>query len=419
MAILTRQASERRRLTIIGGGPAGLSAAIASSELRPLLLESGSGIEFRDHSLHLRLTEGVGGAGLYSDGKFSFWPSASKLWQLDAELVAEAYSWYQARVSQAGVAIPNLSAVREPAQGVPVEVGRHVEKIYRSEYATLKQRSDLIRSLVNSVGEVRAGTSVKELSWLDDLWHVSTGDGHVFVSDNVILAGGRFGPLLLRNEMVKTLMRFIRVEVGVRIEQDASDFFLRAHTQLDPKLVWRLSADSEEWRTFCCCRDGEVVTTRSGGWTTVSGRADVRKTGRSNVGFNFRTTDEELARRILGELSPTLSAPYSATASLSDFLAESAGTEVHDALGPLASGSLVDGLKRVVQDFPDLHNSAALVHGVGLEGIGAYPVVDRRLRSNLPRLYIAGDSVGSFRGLTAAFVSGYIAGLSVVRDRKS
>jgi hypothetical protein len=30
----------------------------------------------------VNLTTGVGGCGLYSDGKFSFFPSATQLWQL-------------------------------------------------------------------------------------------------------------------------------------------------------------------------------------------------------------------------------------------------------------------------------------------------------------------------------------------------
>ena len=77
-----------RDVAIVGAGPAGLSAAralrFAAPSLSVSVFESGS---LRDPGDPLgdpaRLVRGVGGAGLWSDGKFSFFPSASRLWGLE------------------------------------------------------------------------------------------------------------------------------------------------------------------------------------------------------------------------------------------------------------------------------------------------------------------------------------------------
>src|SRR4051812_20411722 len=63
---------------IIGGGPAGLACArvLADQGRSCLVLEMGERHPLRGP------VNGLGGAGLYSDGKFSFWPSGTALWQL-------------------------------------------------------------------------------------------------------------------------------------------------------------------------------------------------------------------------------------------------------------------------------------------------------------------------------------------------
>ena len=53
-----------------------------------------------------------------------------------------------------------------------------------------------------------------------------------------------------------------------------------------------------EIRTFCTCRNGEVVLGRSGDLAAFSGRADGAATGRSNVGLVVRTTDEAFGRDV-------------------------------------------------------------------------------------------------------------------------
>ena len=92
----------RRRpldVAIVGAGPAGLAAACALRASRPLLrvavFDRGGRRSPRD-ATPTRLVQGVGGAGLWSDGKFSWAPSATRLWELPD--VERAYDAVVARV---------------------------------------------------------------------------------------------------------------------------------------------------------------------------------------------------------------------------------------------------------------------------------------------------------------------------------
>src|SRR4051794_26248347 len=85
-------------LVVVGCGPAGLAAAriaqAAAPGVRWVALESGGPLPGRQRNDPHDVVAGVGGAGLYSDGKFSFYPAATALWQLpDRERLARAYAW--------------------------------------------------------------------------------------------------------------------------------------------------------------------------------------------------------------------------------------------------------------------------------------------------------------------------------------
>src|SRR5688572_13547814 len=83
---------------IIGAGPAGLAAAhrCLSEGVRFAVIESGAPLEARDNRETDSLATGVGGSGLFSDGKLSFYPSAHALWALPStRLLGEAYGWLQ------------------------------------------------------------------------------------------------------------------------------------------------------------------------------------------------------------------------------------------------------------------------------------------------------------------------------------
>src|SRR3954447_7177268 len=104
---------------VVGAGPAGLSAAaeITAEGGRCLLVDQGAAHVARDRDAPEDILSGVGGAGLFSDGKHSFHPASTELWRLgDAARLARAYERTREVLGRHGVkapSFPELSAERD------------------------------------------------------------------------------------------------------------------------------------------------------------------------------------------------------------------------------------------------------------------------------------------------------------------
>jgi uncharacterized FAD-dependent dehydrogenase len=408
-------------LVVVGAGPAGLAAAAAARRLgtTALLIESGAALADRDQEDPRTIVEGVGGAGLFSDGKFSFWPSATQLWNLDPALLMPAWREISVLLRGCGIAIDDLE---DHSAGLPVapaaDATGYALKEYPSVYGTPETRREIVSVLQDHAPTRRVGVNVTGLTRHDAGWLLGTTRGTV-TARRVVLATGRFGtgPLTVLRDEANSEIALVprRLEVGVRIQQPAPDFFLRDLPLLDPKLLWDQSDNGFQWRTFCCCRDGLVQPTLARGLWTVSGRADCPPTGRSNIGFNLRTVDPAAIDREWPGLNSRLQVLRSTvTVGFEEFVT-GGGDELRHALGDWLASGLVKGLQRLQTSFPDAALGAAELIGPTLEGVGRYPAHDHQLRA-AEGLWVAGDLTGSFRGLTAALISGHIAGTASVAD---
>lgn len=403
---------------VLGGGPAGLAAARAciDSGLTVEVIEQGKELAARIKDDPIDAATGIGGAGLYSDGKFSFYPSASRLWQLEPfETLLKSYNWTSVLLRSGGLKAEPFPESSRADFSHPS--GQFERKHYPSYYMPLPQRLALIESLAREI-PVRPLTRVRDAVYDERarsvILNLSTPAGEYESScRGIIFAGGRFGSFLLPHAFFGNSQVFRRVEVGVRIEQDSNSFFLKYENGIDPKFI---AADPEvpcEWRTFCCCRDGIVITSIHDGFLCLSGRADCPPTGKSNVGFNIRITDEDLGRRLWPEALRRISSLREPVIKpFKELIEESANRvdgDLHRVFGPIAP-LLLKGLRLLGTRFADLR-SGARIHAPTVEGIGYYPEVDDSLRMQPYPAWVAGDASGIFRGLTAALVSGYHAGM--------
>ncbi|WP_344572681.1 hypothetical protein [Winogradskya humida] len=197
---------------------------------------------------------------------------------------------------------------------------------------------------------------------------MTTADGQTRIEARaVIICGGRFGMISSHFDLSDTRLIFRRVEVGLRIEQPADAFFLREDSWLDSKFICSSTRTGASWRTFCCCRDGELITTNFRGWQTFSGRADGPATGRSNIGFNLRYGDSATGRRTWSRIRASIEGAGRAfQAPLHSLVGESrssAGRELAELYGAEASRDLRLGLIRLCQDFEPGSFMDATVHG--------------------------------------------------------
>lgn len=397
-------------LAIIGGGPAGLAASRAARDSDYVLLESGPDLPHRRADDASTAASGIGGAGLYSDGKFSFWPSATKLWALNRDSIEASWAFLEE-------ILPSeiIGKVRLQDAGIPPSViGNELlaVKSYPSFYVSPEDRLTIIDDLASHVRNVRTGDPVTSLSKARSGWSLKTAKGHQIDAAQVIVATGRFSLIGLRNELNARSKTQRRLEVGVRIEQPSDQFFLADQPALDPKLILSSGDPRLQWRTFCCCRQGLVVPTWTAGLFSVSGRADCPPTGRSNAGFNVRILDADLAQEVWQELLPRLfSCSRPATELIGTFGNAHSPGPLAELLGSQLTEWLVEGLGVLGHAVGSEALRNATLIGPTLEGVVTYLSHDENLAvPGAEGLWVAGDAAGDFRGLTAALMSGYIAG---------
>ncbi|MFJ6721779.1 FAD-dependent oxidoreductase [Streptomyces sp. NPDC091259] len=411
-------------LVIVGAGPAGLAAAqrLAGTPYSVALVDGGKPVTDRDRYAARDLTRGHGGAGLFSDGKFSFFPSASELWTLPrTDDLRAAYDWTCELLGSYGLDTPPFPS--DPT-AYTVGSGEWVLKDYPSDYLSLEARLRLTQAMVDANhATVITGTEVVKTAYdpvADEFRLVvrdTDGEESEVVARRLLLASGRFGPLGLNT--LTEAHAFRRLEVGFRIQQPADRAFFRDMKQLDPKLRFCEEDGGVEWRTFCACRDGEAALTETQGLWTVSGRSDCPPTGRSNVGFNTRVLDEEVARRVTAPALAAMGEEASHfTVLMSELVAgEPEAVATFDRVyGPELREIMVRGLTRLADAFPDIKDSGTQLIGPTLEGVGWYPEVDGDLRLSDAPAWVAGDACGLFRGIVAAMISGHYAAASVLRE---
>src|ERR1700733_5357214 len=413
-------------LLILGAGPAGLAAANACLKygVNFRLVESGILVGGRDHTKQEDLGRGVGGAGLYSDGKFSFFPSASSLWTISPRTDLEnAYTWVTDVLRRQSIPVPDLVSLTSFATDFPRASSATFDfKPYPSFYASLDSRLKLIRELQEEVRDkIIPMARAVALSFTDRECRVKIKtDGAIMPTDlsaqSMILATGRFGPILIQTSNLPTTFR--RVEIGIRVQQESANFFLADRRELDPKLMISNNGDGLEWRTFCCCREGEIVAIRDIGFTVLSGRSDVDPTGYCNVGFHVRFTDAKSADKIWKDVAARLrTGPIPVQMSLLDFIdaPEASRSPLDNLFGSDAARALAVGLRKLVAYYGRHAFDDASLHGPTLEGFAYYPDVGSNLKVPGLPVWAAGDVSGMFRGIVAALVSGHFCGLQASR----
>lgn len=387
---------------IIGGGVSGLSAAYALIQKgqRVLVVDRGKHIYERQRKDTFDVANGIGGAGLFSDGKLSMYPSATNLWKLCKNDLTEAYNEIKTLLANVGVEIDDFS---EEWTKEIVKSGTH--KHYESVLMDIEQRMKLIFLFYQLIGKsIIVESNVSKIEKTNGLYHIEVNSNRKRTTHQakaLVIAGGKhcFQKMMQRSRGITFEKRNYILEIGFRIECANENFDYFDHPQVDVKLIEEKC--DRTIRTFCCCRDGIILESSSYDIRSLNGSSSERdKTGLTNIGVLIRAEDNEgkALRKTLGE---------------EFFKQEKREVRLKDYLygGLSIFGSGTDQLVRefLEEHFPKMSKGEGTLFYPTIEKDGYYPVLSENLQIPMEDVWVVGDATGLFRGLTSSLVSGRLA----------
>lgn len=387
---------------IIGGGVSGLSAAFAlkQKKQRVLVVERGKHIYERQREIVFDVSNGIGGAGLFSDGKLSMYPSASKLWKLRWRDLNQAYNEVKVLLQNVNVELDDFS---EEWTKDSVYEGAH--KIYESKMMNIEQRMKFIFMLYQGVGceNVLVNSIVSRVEKSNGLYQIEVrcgGKKTSHQSKTLILAGGKhcYQKMMQKSRSIAFNHGNYALEIGFRIECLNDDFDYYNHPQADVKVIEE--KENHSIRTFCCCRDGIVLESSSYDIISLNGSSnDFEKTGKTNIGVLVRAEEDEgkYLRKTLGNqffMQDTKSM------SLKSYMYEKTSL----------FGDKVDSMVRsfLEEHFPKMIKGKGVLLYPSIEKDGFYPELNDILQAPAEDIWVVGDATGLFRGLLASLVSGFL-----------
>lgn len=387
---------------IIGGGVSGLSAAYALIQKgqRVLVVDRGRHIYERQRTDMFDVANGIGGAGLFSDGKLSMYPSATNLWKLCKNDLIEAYNEIKTLLAKVGVEIDDFS--EEWTKEIE-KLGTH--KHYESVLMDIEQRMKLIFLFYQLIGKsILVESNVSKIEKTSGLYNIEVNCNRKRTTHQakaLVIAGGKhcFQKMMQRSRGITFEKRNYILEIGFRIECANENFDYFDHPQVDVKLIEEKC--DRTIRTFCCCRDGIILESSSYDIRSLNGSSSERdKTGLTNIGVLIRAEDNEgkALRKTLGE---------------EFFNQEKREVRLKDYLygGLSIFGSETDQLVRgfIEEHFPKMAKGKGTLFYPTIEKDGYYPVLSENLQIPMEDVWVVGDATGLFRGLTSSLVSGRLA----------
>jgi hypothetical protein len=275
---------------------------------------------------------------------------------------------------------------------------------------------------------------------------VETVEGEHFFGKYVIVAPGRSGAEWLKSEVQALGLKTLNnpVDVGVRVEVEASVLEPLTKVLYEPKLVYFSRGFDDHVRTFCVAPYGEVITESYNGVLTVNGQSYAeRKTANTNFAILVSTKFTEPFRepiaygKYIARLTNLLSGGV-IVQRLGDLQAGRRSTEERitrsvtvPTLKNATPGDLsfvlpyryladiremLEALDRIA---PGVNGKDTLLYGIEVKFYSSRLELGDCLESHVGNLFTIGDGAGISRGLVQASASGVIAAREIIRREKS
>ncbi len=443
---------------IVGGGPAGLFAAyylIEHADLSVLLIEKGKSPLKRKCPNHdtqtcvqcnpCNILSGIGGAGLYSDGKLNFIPRLGKtdltqFMPLPAaqQLINETEQIFT-RFKMDGPVFPtNMEAARQI---------RKEAKKAGIDLLLIKQKhlgSDNLPAYITGLADyiqkkgvdIKTGEEVIDIVRENSTVHgVITNKGR-YDSFNVILAPGRVGANWVAHLAQKHGIRLSQrgIEVGVRVEVHNDIMDDLCNVIYDPTFFIQTGTYDDQTRTFCTNQGGYISLENYTDFICVNGHAySGKKSANTNFAFLSKVvltepvTDNQAYGESIGKLATLIGNGKPILQRFGDLKRGRRSTwnriskgyieptMTHVVCGDIAMAlpariltNLVEGLESLNLVIPGVANDETLLYAPEIKFFATQIETDNHLETTIKGMYVAGDGPGVAGNIVSAAATGII-----------
>ena len=449
---------------IVGGGPAGLFAAFYLCEhtsLKVLLIEKGKAplarqcpIEKRGciHCKPCNILCGVGGAGLFSDGKLNF---IHKLGKTDltqflseseaAKLITETEAIYS-RFGMDGQVYPTdmeaAQAIRKQARKHGIDLLLIRQKHLGSDNLP-RHIAGMTEYIINRGVELHVSETVQEVSTAEGrVSGVITSQGE-YQAPYVILAPGRVGA-----EWVAGIAKGLGIalsqrgiEVGVRVEVHNEIMQDICSIIYDPTFFIRTSRYDDQTRTFCTNFGGYVALENYQDFVCVNGHA-LMDTKSSNSNFAFLSKvvltdpveDNQAYGESIGKLATLIGGGKPILQRFGDLRRGRRSTwnriknsyleptltnvtcgDIAMALPERILTNLVEGLEQLNLVVPGVTNDETLLYAPEIKFFATQAETSAQLETAVQGLFVAGDGPGVAGNIVSASATALIPAKEIMR----
>jgi uncharacterized FAD-dependent dehydrogenase len=451
-------------VVIVGSGPAGMFAARELDDRgigSILLIDEGKAAGKRNCPMEVdgvchkcptcNVMHGVGGAGTFSDGTLNLRPDIGgdlrdltkddkAAWDL-VKYVDDIWVEYGA---------PPITVKPDP-EVVENLMRRAAENDVR--FIDITQRhigSDYSQKLIDDFEKDLRGRGIDFLveTTVEDIViegrqckGVVLAGGKEIRAKAVLLAMGRVGFSWLDELVIKHAINghFAPVDIGIRVEVPNIIMDPITAVNRDPKFHIRSDTYDDFVRTFCANRKGFVVSEQYKGFVGVNGHS-MRDQTSPNTNFallvrialtepventtEYATSVAKLATTIgggrplvqrLGDLKRGQRTTWSRLGRnhVVPTLTDVTPGDISMALPHRLVVDVTEALKKLAGVIPGVDSDSTLLYATELKLYAMALDVDKRLMTNIPGLFAAGDGPGLSRDLVNAAATGVLAGRGI------
>ena len=443
---------------IVGGGPAGLFAAwylTQHSNSRVAVIEKGKGplkrkcpmSETQDcmHCKPCNILCGIGGAGLFSDGKLNYIHKLGKtdLTQFMSTRAAQ-------RLINETEEIFNQFGMDGPVYPTDLKAAKDIRKKAKRfgiDLLIIKQKhlgSDCLPNHIAGMAQYLQAQGVALLT-SQEVDDIIVEDNRIrgvvtpkesYQADNVILAPGRVGAewmgRLAQNYGIGLKQRGIEVGVRVEVHNDIMQDLCRII--YDPTFFVQTNKYDDQTRTFCTNTGGFVAIENYTDFVCVNGHAFRHKKS-DNTNFAFLSkvvltepvTDNQAYGESIGNLATLIGGGKPILQRFGDLKRGRRSTwlrvkkgyieptltnvvcgDIAMALPERIMTNIIEGLEKLNRVIPGVSNDETLLYAPEIKFFATQVETDNTLQTKIKGMYVAGDGPGVAGNIVSASATGLI-----------